>query len=190
MRRALVAVAGALAAAGIAVPVTAASGDDGHHGRHHAEGREVEHHHHGDRHGRKILRFHTMAPVDGPFVGAGHPVRGLAGGGLPWELRRAHGSLRSDGWLRIDVRGLVLARKAPVPAAQQGTNPIPQFRGAVSCLTTASPDTGQTVFTDPMPASPTGDARIRAHLALPEPCVAPVVFVTSPTNAWFATTGG
>jgi hypothetical protein len=60
----------------------------------------------------------------------------------------------------------------------------------VSCLTTASPDTGQTVFTDPMPASPAGNARIRAHLALPKPCVAPVVFVTSPTNAWFATTGG
>jgi hypothetical protein len=186
MRRALVAMAGLLVAAGIAVPVTAANGDDGHHGDRH-EGREMQHRH---ADGRAILRFHTMAPVTGPFVGAAHPVRGLAGGGLPWELQRAKGSLRSDGRLRIKVRGLVLAHQAPVPPDLQGTNPVPQFRGAVSCLTTASPDTGTTISTDPVPASPTGDARIRAQLALPEPCVAPVIFVTSPTNQWFAATGG
>jgi hypothetical protein len=45
------------------------------------------------------------------------------------------------------------------------------------------------VASAPVPASPTGDARIRTQLDLPEPCVAPVVFITSPTNAWFAATG-
>jgi hypothetical protein len=83
----------------------------------------------------------------------------------------------------------VLARKAPVPANLQGTNPIPQFRAIVSCLTPDQPDQGVTVASDPVPASPDGDARIRTRLDLPEPCVAPVVFVTSPTNQWFAATG-
>jgi hypothetical protein len=46
------------------------------------------------------------------------------------------------------------------------------------------------VLTDPFPATPDGDATIEATVDLPEPCIAPVVFVTSPTNAWFAATGG
>ena len=45
-------------------------------------------------------------------------------------------------------------------------------------------------FTDPFPASPTGDAQVKADVTLPEPCFAPIVFVTSPTNQWFAVTGG
>ena len=76
-----------------------------------------------------------------------------------------------------------------MPAALQGTNPIPQFRAIVSCLTPASPDTGEQITTDPVPASPTGDARFSTQVDLPETCVAPIVFVTSPTGAWFAATG-
>jgi hypothetical protein len=139
--------------------------------------------------GKDIARFDVMAPVVEPFTGAAHAVRGVPGGGLPWQLDRATGRLRSDGRLDIRVDGLVLARRAPVPPAAQGTNPIPQFRGAVNCLTPASPDTGATVFTDPAPASVTGDARISGRLDLPRPCIAPIVFVTAPTGAWFATTG-
>lgn len=140
--------------------------------------------------GKDILDFDTMAPVDGPFVGAGTPVRGVAGGGLPWQLDRATGELRTDGRLEVRVEGLVLARKAPVPANLQGTNPIPQFRAAVSCLTEAAPVTGETVFTDPFPASPEGDASVKTNVTLPDTCFAPIVFVTSPTNQWFAVTGG
>lgn len=53
----------------------------------------------------------------------------------------------------------------------------------------------QIVMTDPFPASvatatdPGGDAKIEAKLVLPQPCIAPLVFVTSPGGAWFATTG-
>ena len=139
--------------------------------------------------GKDILEFDVMTPVVEPFTGPAHAIRGVPGGGLPWELDRARGDLRSDGRLDIRVEGLVLARRAPVPPNLQGTNPIPQFRGAVNCLTPASPDVGETVFTDRVPATPTGDATIRGNLDLPEPCVAPIVFVTSPDGAWFATTG-
>jgi hypothetical protein len=139
--------------------------------------------------GKDVLEWDVMAPVDGPFVGTGTPVRGLAGGGLPWQLDRASGELRSDGRLEVRVEGLVLARKAPVPANLQGTNPVPQFRAIVSCLTPASPIDGENVATDPFPASPQGDARVKTDVTLPDPCIAPIVFVTSPANQWFAATG-
>jgi hypothetical protein len=136
-----------------------------------------------------VLKFDTMTTVVEPFTGSAHPVRGVSGGGLPWQLEAAHGKLRSDGRLNVKVEGLVLAERDPVPPAMQGTNPIPQFRAIVSCLTPDSPDTGENVMTDPVPASPDGDARIDTRVNLPEPCIAPIVFVTSPTGAWFATTG-
>jgi hypothetical protein len=149
----------------------------------------------GGHHGKQVLKFDTMAGVVEPFTGAAHPVRGIPGGGLPWQIDRADGKLRSDGRLDVKVRGLVLAQRAPVPANLQGTNPIPQFRAAVSCLTPASPDQGENVFTDPVPASPKGNARIRTHVNLPKTCIAPIVFVgspasaTAPNGAWFAATG-
>ena len=45
------------------------------------------------------------------------------------------------------------------------------------------------VPTQAAPATPTGDATIRDSVDLPSPCIAPIVFVTSPTGAWFAATG-
>jgi len=34
-----------------------------------------------------------------------------------------------------------------------------------------------------------GDAKIEADIVLPTPCIAPIVFVTSPGGDWFAATG-
>jgi len=112
---------------------------------------------------KDILEFGTMAGVTEPFTGSAHPVRGVSGGGLPWELDRARGELRSDGRLEIRVDGLVLARRAPVPAALLGTNPIDHFRAVVSCLTAGSPDSGERITTDLVPASTDGDAHLHAR---------------------------
>jgi hypothetical protein len=136
-----------------------------------------------------VLQFDVMAGVIQPFTGTDHPVRGVPGGGLPWDIDRGKGLLRGDGLLKVNVKGLVLARRDPVPADLQGTNPVPQFRGAVNCLTPAAPDTGETVLTAPVPATTSGDAVIKEKLTLPEDCIAPIVMVTSPTGAWFAATG-
>jgi hypothetical protein len=138
-----------------------------------------------------VLEFGAMAGVVEPFTGAANPIRGVDGGGLPWELDRARGELRSDGRLEIRVEGLVLARRAPVPENLRGTNPVAQFRAIVSCLTPGSAGQVATVnrTTDPVPATPDGRATIETRVALPEPCIAPIVFVTSPTGAWFAATG-
>ena len=80
-----------------------------------------------------IVKFDTMTPVTGPYVGSANPIRTVPGGGLPWMITAGTGSLKSDGHLLVHVRGLVLADRPPVPPALQGTNPIPHFRAIVSC---------------------------------------------------------
>ena len=141
--------------------------------------------------GGNILEFNVMTPVTGPFVGAANPIRGVNGGGLPWVIGQGHGELNANGHINIEVHGLVLANEPPVPPALRLTNPVPNFRAIVSCLSIDETGMVETVSvqTDPFPASAAGDARIEASIALPSPCVAPIVFVTSPGGAWFAATG-
>lgn len=138
----------------------------------------------------QVLGFDTMAPVSEPFTGAANPVRGVPGGGLPWELDKAEGRLTDSGEVRVKVEGLVLARRAPVPEATQGTNPIPAFKVVVSCLTARDGEPATVAAeTATAPATTAGDATVTGTVDLPSPCYAPVLFVTSPTGAWFATTG-
>jgi hypothetical protein len=142
-----------------------------------------------------ILRFSTMAGIQKPFLGAASvsAFRGLQGGGAPWVVSRATGSLTSEGHLVVRVRGLVLD-PAAVPAPAGGTNPLPSFMAIVSGFST---DPAQPVNLLPplFPASPAGDADIEARLILPHPFFAPVVFVTSlplgtpPAPRWLAVTG-
>jgi hypothetical protein len=140
-----------------------------------------------------VLRFSTMTPVTGPYVGPANPIRGEAGGGLPWLLTSGHGSLNSAGQLVVRVRGLVLGRQAPVPAALQGINPFPAFRALVSCQTIGAGNTATVtnVSTGNFTANKQGDSTINAQVSLPRPCIAPIVFVTGPAgaDAWFAATG-
>ncbi len=139
----------------------------------------------------KILEFSTMAAVTGPFVGTANPIRGVSGGGLPWQIASAEGQLESDGQIEVQVRGLVLFNGAPVPPALRGTNPITKFKAIVSCLTIDQSGKAATtnVSTGLFPASSAGDADIEDTVSLPSPCFAPIIFVTSPGGSWFAVTG-
>lgn len=139
----------------------------------------------------RVLDFDTMVAVTGPYVGTANPIRDVPGGGFPWMIQGGMGQLSTDGRLFVRVRGLVLADEAPVPPSLRGTNPIPDFRGLVSCQTIGPNGvaTITNVSTGLFPASKEGDSLILARLSLPHPCIAPIVFVTSPTGAWFAATG-
>jgi hypothetical protein len=150
------------------------------------------HHAAADHEVSTVLRFHTMAPVTGPYVGTASPLRGLPGGGLPWIIRSAHGSLDSDGHLVIRVRGLVLADQAPVPTALRGTNPLPDFQAVVSCQSTGSGGSAAVVnlTTANFAANTRGDSTINASVDLPSLCIAPIVFVTGGPGFWLAATGG
>ena len=76
-------------------------------------------------------------------------------------------------------------------------NTVAAFRAVVSCLTKDAGGAPATVnvATAPFPATTGpastggGNAKIEAWLNLPSPCIAPIVFVTSPGGNWFAATG-
>ena len=137
--------------------------------------------------GPKILKFDTMVGVPAGLTGTLSPQRGINGGGIAWMIADASGELRANGHLEITVEGLVLAAT--------GINPptITSFRGLVSCL--KSDGTFENILTDPFPAttgpasSGGGNATIEADLTLPQPCIAPIIFVTNAGGSWFAATG-
>jgi len=139
-----------------------------------------------------ILKFDVMTPVTGPYVGPANPIRMVPGGGLPWMITAGTGSLTRDGHVLIHVRGLVLADQAPVPPNLQGINPVPHFEAIVSCQTIGAGGaaTITNVSTGQFPASTAGNADINATVKLPQPCIAPIVFVFgAPNVGWFAATG-
>ena len=133
-----------------------------------------------------ILQFSTMVPVSGPYVGLTNPIRGISGGGLPWSISSASGELLENGTLKVRTQGLVFAS-----GPNEGRNTIPLMRAAVSCKSINSNDMPDVVnlWTQDFPADSMGDVTINAQVGLPHPCIAPIVFVTSPTNAWFAASG-
>jgi hypothetical protein len=102
--------------------------------------------------------------------------------------------LKSNGRLRVRVRGLVLD-PAFVPPPLGGTNPIGTFVAIVSALSADPSRNPVTLITPAFPASKDGDSEIAAALALPHPLYAPIVFVgflpptTPPAPRWFAVTG-
>jgi hypothetical protein len=136
----------------------------------------------------KILEFDTMVGVPAGLTGAQSqgPLRGINGGGIPWVISSAQGELSVSGHLEITVQGLVLATT--------GSNPSAFFRGLVSCVTSSGGV--QNILTDQFPAttglatSGGGNAKIEANLSLPQPCIAPIIFVTNASgSSWFAATG-
>lgn len=140
--------------------------------------------------GPKILQFDTMVGVPAGLTGdqSKVPLRDFKGGGLPWTLTDASGQLRANGHLEITVVGLVLAA-----GPNAGSNPIQTFRGVVSCVTStgafARIETKEFPATTGPAALGGGNATIEADLDIPQPCIAPIVFVTSPGGSWFAATG-
>jgi len=141
--------------------------------------------------GPKILKFNSMVGVPAGLTGAQSqiPLRGINGGGIAWAIADASGELRANGHLEISVQGLVLAA-----GANTGSNPSPFFRGLVSCV--QSDGTFLNILTEQFPATTGqaslggGNAEIVADLVLPEPCIAPIIFVTNASgSSWFAATG-
>lgn len=138
----------------------------------------------------RILEFDTMVGTTAGLTGtqSQSPLRGINGGGIPWTLTSAHGELTTSGKLEIDVVGLVLAA-----GANTGSNPSAVFRGLVSCIKS---DGGvQNILTEAFPATTGpaslggGNAKIETTVALPQPCIAPIIFVTNNGGSWFAATG-
>jgi hypothetical protein len=138
----------------------------------------------------KILEFDSMVGVPSTLTGAqaAATFRGVNAGGLPWTVGSAYGELKASGKLEIDVQGLVFSA-----GPNTGANTVTSFRALVSCVkndgTVQNVSTGNFPATTGPASSGGGNAHIEAKLSLPQPCFAPIVFVTSPGGAWFAVTG-
>jgi hypothetical protein len=139
-----------------------------------------------------ILAFETMYAVEGPLLGEANAIRGVVGDELPWEIEHfVKGRLTKQGRLQILVRGLVFADDPTVPPELVGKNDEETFRGLVSCLTEENESiVTSNVETAGFPADEEGNSYIDAKIDLPNPCIAPVIFVMAGSEEkWFAVTG-
>jgi hypothetical protein len=127
--------------------------------------------------GGTLVEFESMTGVSAAVAGTTND-RGIKAGGAPWVIRSGRGEVDRSGNVRVRVKGLVI----PV-APFNGTNPVPNFKATVSCLT---PNGVINVSTGLFPANTAGDSRINGTVALPGQCNHPIVFVVSPGGSWFA----
>ena len=72
-----------------------------------------------------------------------------------------------------------------------GVNPVANMKVIVSCLSkdTAGNPTTVNVSTVTFPADAAGNLQIDTAVNLPQPCIAPILFVTNSGGAWLAATG-
>lgn len=145
-----------------------------------------------------VLKFEAMVGVPRPYTGPTNAIRGIPGGGVPWVVGEASGELRRDGELKVEVQGLVFDPNDQVAKDRgiAGTNTVASMKAIVSCQSVVSGaavvvnrETALFPATTGAASAGGGNVEIEAHVDLPKPCIAPIVFVTSPGGAWFASTG-
>jgi hypothetical protein len=137
-----------------------------------------------------VLAFDNMIGDPGNATAAARAknvIRGYRGPDSPWLIKGfVKGELKTNKRLEITGRGLVLPN---------GMNPVPFFRGAVSCQDPTNSTKGKLYFTRTFAATPAGNSNIEGSVPLPAHCIAPIVLVTSPAVSgnpagfWFAVTG-
>jgi hypothetical protein len=139
-------------------------------------------------HSRTIIDADVLVAVTGPYTGDTNPIRDVDGGGVPWVIKEGKLRLRSDGSVKADVEGLVID---PAIAGVGGTNPVPEWKITVSCLTIDQHGAAVPANVDSasFPADIAGNAKVETSVMLPHPCIAPIAFVASAGGAWFAATG-
>lgn len=142
----------------------------------------------GEDNGRNLFEFNQLTPVVPPFTGPTNPIRGIGGGGAPWQIASGKAELNANGEIEVQVRGLVLVAT--------GANPIPNFAVILSCQSKDAVGAPAVVnlVAGTTPATATGDARFEGTVTPPSPCIAPIVFVAIPATAtaparWLAASG-
>ena len=132
--------------------------------------------------GRKVLEARVLAPLPREYTGAAGAIRGVNGAGAQWSIGDAEADLRSDGRLEINVEGLIVTAR--------GNNPLKQFQAIVSCQSIVNGVPAVTNVSGGLfDANTAGDAQTETNVDLPTPCLAPIVFVTTPGGSWIAVTG-
>jgi len=141
----------------------------------------------GDKEARNLFEFNRLTAVVPPFTGAANPIRGIGGGGAPWQIASGKAELNANGEIEVRVRGLVLV--------STGANPIANFAVILSCQSkdAVGAPTIVNLVAGTTPATTTGDANFEGRVTPPSPCIAPIVFVAIPAAAnparWLAVSG-
>jgi len=112
-------------------------------------------------------------------------VRGVQPPGQLWVISSLKADVRTDGSIRVDGRGLLLAGRNAI-----GTNANQSVRATLICDTAiVAPATTPPLFeTALVPLEANGDFRIDDVLtpAPPAECASPVLLIRNPAGAWFA----
>lgn len=103
----------------------------------------------------------STAPDEG-----GLTLFGVVPGGRTWVIRAGEVRVARDGRLDVRMDGLVIT-EAPF----NGTNPLASVSATLVCNGVPG------IPTATFPLSPRGDGRIRADVAVPQPCQAPAVLI-------------
>jgi hypothetical protein len=117
----------------------------------------------GDNHGHALFESRIA-----PSVPTDPAIHGVAAAGAPWVIARGEVRISKGGGLKVEVKGLVI----PTPP-QNGTNPVATISASLFC----GADTTPAATTASVPFSIAGNAEIRAKVALPAKCLAPVVLL-------------
>lgn len=135
------------------------------------------------------IKTDSMISVPATLTGVAGNIRGINGGGLAWSIGDAEASLKAGGKLDVSFDDLVFAA-----GPNTGKNTIASMAVVVSCLDSTNQVTN--VRTDPFPvtlgtpAEGGGRGAVETRVALPSPCLAPVMMITNATGtAWFAVDG-
>ncbi|MCU1220569.1 MAG: hypothetical protein JWN42_1766 [Candidatus Angelobacter sp.] len=141
-----------------------------------------------EREARNLFEFNRLTAVVAPFTGAANPIRGIGGGGAPWQIASGNAEFKTNGELEVNVRGLVIVRT--------GTNPVATFSFILSCQSkdAAGAPSIVNLVAGTAPATTTGDSTFEGTVTPPSPCIAPIVFVAIPATAaaparWLAVSG-
>jgi len=124
----------------------------------------------------------SSAPGPGPTAATVNRniVRGVQPPGQLWVISSLKADVRTDGSIRVDGRGLLLAGGNGI-----GSNAGQSVRATLICDNVATP---QLFDSGLVPLEANGDFRIDDVLtpAPPAACASPVLLIRNPAGAWFA----
>ncbi len=135
--------------------------------------------------GNRLVDADSMIGVPARLTGVAGQIRGINGGGLPWNIGEASAEVSASGKVEVEFEGLVFAAGPNV-----GKNTVANMKVIVSCLNSAGAAVNVSTALFPVTTGPAitggGAGEIETMLSLPSPCLSPMVFITSPGGNWFA----